>query len=56
MNKNQARVVLNKLRESLSKEFPYNKLSKKEQDLFDEIDEYIMNFEDSLKLDRRGNG
>ena len=56
MNKNQARVMLNKLRESLSKEFPYDELSKKEQDLFDDIDEFIMNFEDCLKLGRGGNG
>lgn len=56
MNKNQARVLLNKLRESLSKEFPYDNLSKKEQELFDDIDEYIMGFEDSLKLGRSGNG
>lgn len=56
MNKNQARVVLNKLREGLAKEFTYDKLSKKEQDLFDDIDEYIMNFEDCLKLGRGGNG
>ncbi len=48
MNKNQVRVVLNKLREGLAKEFPYEKLSKKEQDLFDSIDEFIMNFEDEL--------
>lgn len=56
MNKNQARVLLNKLRENLAKEFPYDKLTPQCQDLFDEIDEYIMNFEDSLKLGRRGNG
>lgn len=56
MNKNHARVMLNKLREGLARDFPYDKLSKKEQDLFDEIDEYIMNFEDSLKLNRRGDG
>lgn len=56
MNKNQVRVVLNKLREGLAKDFPYDKLSEKEQYLFDDIDEFIMNFEDSLKLGRGGNG
>lgn len=56
MNKNKARVLLNKLRERLAEEFPYDKLTKEEQDLFDSIDEFVMNFEDSLKLGRRGNG
>ncbi len=56
MNKNQVRVFLNKLREGIAKEMPYDRLSKKEQELFDAIDDYIMNFEDSLKLGRSGNG
>lgn len=48
MNKNKARVFLNKLRERLAEEFPYDKLTKEEQELFDSIDEFIMNFEDEL--------
>ena len=48
MNKNNARVLLNKLRERLYEEFPEKTLDKKEQDLFDEIDSFIMNFEDEL--------
>lgn len=48
MNKNQVRVLLNKLREGLTEEFPYDKLTKEEQNLFDSIDEFVMNFEDEL--------
>lgn len=48
MNKNQVRVILNKLRERLMEHVDYDKLSPKEQNLFDEIDEFIMNFEDEL--------
>jgi len=49
MTKHKARVILNKLRERLAQEFPYDSLhTDKEKDLFDDIDEFIMNFEDEL--------
>lgn len=48
MNKNQARVILNKLRERLMEHMDYDSLDAKEQYIFDEIDEFIMNFEDEL--------
>lgn len=48
MNKNKARVILNKLRERLMEHMDYDNLDAKEQYIFDEIDEFIMNFEDEL--------
>ncbi|QHZ59864.1 hypothetical protein HWD03_gp134 [Alteromonas phage vB_AmeM_PT11-V22] len=48
MNKNKARVILNKLRERLMEHMDYDNLTPKEQHIFDEIDEFIMNFEDEL--------
>ena len=48
MNNNKARVILNKLRERLMEHMEYDNMSAKEQELFDEIDEFIMNFEDEL--------
>lgn len=49
MNKNKVRVILNKLRERISEEFPDKSLTKDQKDLFFEIDEFIMNFEDEVK-------
>lgn len=48
MNKNKARVILNKLRERLMEHMDYDNLDSNEQCIFDEIDEFIMNFEDEL--------
>lgn len=48
MNKNKARVILNKLRERLMEYMDYDNLDVEYQFLFDQIDEFIMNFEDEL--------
>ncbi len=48
LQKAKIRVILNLIRTKLHKKFPYEDLTDEQRDLYDDMDEYIMNLEDEL--------